>query len=267
MYAGADNLDIRVSGKLINRALCIMDAFIKVMQKGGHDFSIENGESYLLIAGAKMKMVLRELQNKVVIKEPWERTEYHPNGILSFRLERYINSASCKDGKVLIENQLSKLIAKLELLGEQFKIEEEEKKRWRKKYEEERRIEKELADRKQKELGVFQQPLSESHRWKEAETLREYIDQIDQKAISGNSLTEEMQSWLEWARGKADWFDPLINKPDEWLKGVDPDSITSQISTNSSNTFNSYQYNNSRREKYNWPLLPWYLKDVSRLVF
>ncbi|MCD8539257.1 MAG: hypothetical protein LRY55_05450, partial [Leadbetterella sp.] len=98
--------------------------------------------------------------------------------------------------------------------------------------------------------------------WKEVEILREYIDQIELKAIYENRLTEEMVSWLDWARGKADWFDPLTDKPDEWLKDVDICNLTSQVSTaNSSGHFNNYQNSNSRKEKYTWPLLPWYLKN------
>ncbi|SCB87243.1 hypothetical protein GA0116948_101603 [Chitinophaga costaii] len=260
LYAGSENLDIRVSQNFINRALCIMDTFIKVMRHRGHDFVIERGDSYLLIAEEKMKMTLRETQTKVVVKDRWERTEYHPNGILSFRFDRYINSASCTDGKVLIEHQLSKLIAKLELLGERFKIERAEQKRWHDKFEEERRIKKEIADRKKTEFSLFRQLLKDSRRWKDAAILREYIDQIERSTMAEGNITEEMTVWLEWARKKADWFDPLVNSTDEWLEDVDPNSLMTQ--NNMNNSANNYNYNNDYQTgKHDWPLVPWYIKN------
>ena len=38
-----------------------------------------------------------------------------------------------------------------------------------------------------------------------------------QNAIDTNTLTPKEQEWIKWASDKADWLDPLINKPDEIL--------------------------------------------------
>mgnify|MGYP006333058379 FL=1 len=47
--------------------------------------------------------------------------------------------------------------------------------------------------------------------------IRQYIEAVKQKAINSNNLTPETQEWINWANDKADWIDPLINKPDEIL--------------------------------------------------
>jgi hypothetical protein len=47
--------------------------------------------------------------------------------------------------------------------------------------------------------------------------IRQYIEAVKQKAINMNNLTPETQEWINWANDKADWLDPLINKPDEIL--------------------------------------------------
>ena len=260
LYAGKENLDIRVTPKLINRALCIMDTFIKAMRQRGHDFKIENGESYLIIADEKMAMTLRETQTKLINNDRLNLTEYQPSGVLAFEFKRYNASASCTDGKVLIEYQISKLIAKLELLGERFRAEQAEHKKWRDEYEEKQRIEKEIAERKRLEMNSLRQMLKDARRWKEAEALREYINEVELKAKSKGNLTEDLIQWLQWARKKADWFDPLVSEPDEWLADIDPNSLFAQDNSNSLSS--GYQgFSQEPIMKSSWPFLPWYLKN------
>jgi|GEM_PF-6308557 len=38
-------------------------------------------------------------------------------------------------------------------------------------------------------------------------------------------VPEELQQYLEWARKKADWYDPFINASDEFLKDADKEVI------------------------------------------
>lgn len=260
LYAGRGNLNIRVSPQLLNRALCIMDTFIKTMRRRGHDFSVEERESYLLIAGEKMAMTLRETQAKSIAKDRLGSAESKAMAILVLEFKRYNASASCTDGKVLIEQQLSKLIAKLELLGERFKVEQAEHKKWQDEFEESRRVEKEISDRKKLELSLFKQMLKDSRRWKEAKLLREYINQIEQKAIAEGRLTEDIREWVQWARKKADWLDPLLNEPDEWLAGVDPTGLFVQDNPNSLSAGFIQSYSQETVNKSSWPLAPWYLK-------
>ena len=33
--------------------------------------------------------------------------------------------------------------------------------------------------------------------------------------------TEEQITWIKWAKDKADWYDPLVNKNDEYLTDND----------------------------------------------
>lgn len=57
--------------------------------------------------------------------------------------------------------------------------------------------------------------LSEQHN--KTILIRQYIEAEKQHAINTNSLTPEKQEWINWATDKADWLDPLINRPDEIL--------------------------------------------------
>lgn len=242
LRTGSSNLDIRVSSDFINRALCIMDAFIKIMRQRGHNFKISNNATYLLIAGEEMKMTLCEVQSKELEDGRFERTGFHTKGHLSFRFERFSTTASCTDGKISIEEQLSKLIAKLELLGERFKEDRAKQKKWRDDYEEEQRICKERIERKKIEMSKVRQLLEDSHRSEKAEEIRRYIDRLEQKMmIDSQDISEEMKSWMEWSRQKANWIDPLINQQDEWLDANDRDSLfkENKLHENSSIGYNA----------------------------
>lgn len=131
---------IKTTLKNMNRALLIMDTFVKAMRKRGHEFNIENGECYVLLNGKeRMKMTLKENQTIVESQDRWRSREYLPTGILTFIFEHYGTTASCRDGKEIIENQLAKIIAKLEILSKRLEKERLDNEEWHRKYKEERK--------------------------------------------------------------------------------------------------------------------------------
>ncbi|HEY9262529.1 hypothetical protein, partial [Chitinophaga sp.] len=164
----------------------------------------------------------------------------------------------CTDGKISIEEQLSKLIAKLELLGERFTEERAVQKKWHDDYEEEQRIRKERIERKKREMSKVRQLLQDSHRSEKAEEIRRYIDRLEQKMMmDSQDISEEMRLWLEWARQKANWIDPLINQQDEWLDANDRDSLSKEnkLDENSSIEYNAATLSS---QKDWWPGQKWY---------
>ena len=40
-----------------------------------------------------------------------------------------------------------------------------------------------------------------------------------------NNFSEELKSWVEWARKKAEWYDPFIESEDELLNDVDRETL------------------------------------------
>lgn len=257
LYAGSDNLNIIVTRSLINRTLCLMDCFVKAMRHRGYDFKINNQQSYIVLDEIEVEMTLRETRTKIVSNDKWGLTQYEPTGRLSIQFGKLFETVSCTDGKVLIEEQLSKVIAKLELLKERLKVKEEESRRWRIAYEEKRRIEMEAENRKKMETGLFRQMLEDSNLWKQAHLLREYIDYIETKATKEGKLEGEVVEWIDWARKKADWLDPLTESHDEMLKQVEPRSF---LPTNNNPETSNYNYA-LIQEKKSWPRFLWYAKN------
>lgn len=217
VHTGRGELDIRVAQANVGRALRFMDTFIKVIRIRGHQIIIDDNNTYVVIEEEKIKITCREKLRRIVIKDTWERTEYVPTGVLSFKVEMLFNDTEWNDGKLPIEKQLSKIIAKLEIKGKEIR---EQRMVWRKEreiQEEKRRVELALEKRKEKELADFNDLLIEAKQWQEAELLRSYLNDTEAKAKRNNNNSEVLKNWLLWARKKADWYDPQISLSDELL--------------------------------------------------
>jgi hypothetical protein len=87
------------------------------------------------------------------------------------------------------------------------------------------KIRKDYVKRQDDDLDAFRQTLNKAERWHKAENLRNYINEVESKAIAGNNLTEETQTWLSWVRRKADWYDPFIEAEDGLLNEVNKTTL------------------------------------------
>ena len=90
---------------------------------------------------------------------------------------------------------------------------------------EKERIANELHLEKEKDLAAFKETMQKAARWHKVVNLRNYIDAIEQSAIEKDNFSEELKRWVEWARKKAEWYDPFIEREDELLKDVDRESL------------------------------------------
>lgn len=224
-------LNISATKNNYSRALRIMDTFIKAIEYRGHKFEITNDTAHLLIFGEEFGISIREKNNKKPKPKTgnWQEYEYIPSGILAFSVRIRWNNIEWKDGKLPLEQQLSKIIAKLEIKGAEEKEETLRRKEILAIREEEKRIEKEKAQLVTKELEKFKQLKQAAQRWHEANMIRAYLDALKQKdRLSKPSGNSELANWLIWANNKADWFDPNTNIEDELLNDADSYSFDNE---------------------------------------
>lgn len=124
-----------------------------------------------------------------------------------------------------MEQQLLKIIAHIELESarriEERRIRQEAEERRKEK----ERLEKELEERIEKELIKFKKLLSDSERWHKVEILRNYISELERKMEDEEEGTVEKIEWLNWAKKKADWYDPFIENKDELLEAVNQTTL------------------------------------------
>lgn len=222
-----DILNTRASSQNIFRALRFWDTLIKALRYRGHDIVIRNSKTYVLIGTDEFEILVREKSKREVVKgDRWDSSIYSPTGILSFYLG-YVHK-EWQDGKIRLEDQMSKIIANIEFVGNEFiKLRLEQRK------EEERILErelirKELEDKQRKDLQNFKKTLEKASRWNESINLNNYINEVEANGIAQNNYTDELKDWIKWARAKADWYNPFIEKEDEVLVNVDRETLTNK---------------------------------------
>lgn len=218
-----DHLSINVEGNQLNRAILIMDTFIKAIKLRGHYIKIGDRGTFIIINEVELKVRMLERKKRIANpnKVSWPTYEYIPTGILVFKLDDY-HGREWYDGKVLLENQLSKILASLELVGDLIKVEREQIRKSWEKYERQKQIEHEITQRKLKELNEFKVLLNDANRWKQLLILREYINFMESKS---DLHSQKNKDWLKWAKDKADWYDPSINLYDELMNEVDKNTL------------------------------------------
>nr|WP_315174945.1 hypothetical protein [uncultured Flavobacterium sp.] len=208
---------IRVEKNNRERALKFMDTFTKLLRYRGHTISKQYGDECVLIDGINIEIDLREASRRVPAKPPYSGTMLEPIGEFIFKVGKYSEEKEWRDGKFKLEEMLARIVAKLELIAQREKEWKERSRIANLKREEEERRKAEIKKRRDEEVEKFNRLVKLSEQYDKTLKIRQYIEAVKQEAINTNNLTPEKQEWINWATDKADWIDPLINKPDEIL--------------------------------------------------
>jgi len=165
------------------------------------------------------------LQKVVILGNYGNNTEFHPTGLLYVKMDGYYGKEWI-DGKLTLEEQLSRILAKLELTAEKRNVMQEEYRRKEEERKAEELIEKEKWEGKKKELIAFKKLLAESERWQKVKVIRSYINDMESLKKDQDSEQREIDEWLTWAKNKVDWYDPNINLEDPLLGDVNKETLS-----------------------------------------
>jgi hypothetical protein len=230
-----DILNISVAPKNCNRALRIMDKIIKLLKQRGHNVIVKYDTTYVVIREEEIKIRLKERLKRITIpdaKYSWSSTDYIPTGILTFKVDEYPEKEFYDNNNQTLEEQIPKILTKLELVSDKLKRDKEESRIRQIEYRKQREIEEAIKKRHANEIENFKKLLENSERWKKATDLRNFIKELESNAIKENKLSEELSNWIKWSNEKADWYDPLVNKNDDLLTEKDKEEILSPKKTN-----------------------------------
>lgn len=224
-------LNINAGKKQLLRALRIMDKIIKLLIARGHNVVVKENKTYAVIWNEQCEIRLREKFRVSGSKDSWGDRQYERTGILTFEMDSFyycVNSVT--DSPLIpIENKISTIIAKLETWAKD-KIEDEiASEKRRKEYEEKQRIKNEIKERKANELANFLDIFGQALRLNQANFMREYVKAVKADALKNGEISDEMKQWLEWANQKISWYDPLINKQDPLLDGINKRDIIKEL--------------------------------------
>jgi len=209
-------LDIRVAPSNVRRALLFMDTVIKLIRARGHRFESTASGCYIVIRSISLKASFRERTTRHKVNhKPYQDFEWQPNGKLVFRLDGRLK-AEWQDLKTqVLEDQLPKILAKMELVAKQEEQYQEKTRLWQIAWEKERKAQAQRETRRRQELKDLKELLDQAKLWKQAQLIREYL------AVVKNPKDD----WISWATKKADWLDPLNDFDDEWLMVMDKNNL------------------------------------------
>ena len=229
-----DYVSITVEEANFSRALLIMDTFIKLLRYRGHSFRRDrnNWGPNIVVKDVDFNFHLREVQKRIPPEKEYGSSTYTPTGILLIKIGESYKAIEWKDANIKLENQLVKVVAKIELLAEMELVWRENCRLHAIKRAEEEKIKKEFQARKEKEIIKTKNLFSDAEKFDKATIYRNFINATEQRAIHENTLTEELKEWIKWAKEKADWFDPFINREDELLNEKDREEFHKPKQTN-----------------------------------
>lgn len=228
---GKRTLDIRVSKKMLDRAIRIMNAFIVKIESEGITVVPEtsNRESENICANVfgqtvNFAIVERSLQkNKSQDKSySWSTRyvyDYAPSGLLEFQVAgySYYGGKTWRDGKTRkLENLLGEFVAEVMLEGRRKRIAAEE----RQKEELERRRKEEEIEKLSKLIKEEEKKVRELNswvkRWARAKRMRRFIAALEVKwKGEGVDLSPESSKGqrVTWMKEQADRLDPMSVSP------------------------------------------------------
>lgn len=216
---------IIVSPKNISRSLRILDNLIKNFRLLGYRIDLrDEGLNIVAYDDDKMSIYIREKSNAVdtISDYGWKSRDLVANGKLSVKVHRFGTFEFADTNKSLIEDQIEKILIKIE---SEFQEMFERRKQWKLhelKQEDLKKNEEAKQKLKEDELNKFIGFYNDAHRWKKFTILKEYYTFLE----SQENKTIELEEWLIWVKPKLEWYNPMVNIKDELLSDVDKDSLT-----------------------------------------
>lgn len=221
-------LNLRVSRKNLQRALLIMDALIKALEKLDCKVSIEKDQR------KRTEVRIDEIELSVSLREDFKRFErelsaeekksdyvsnryyYEPSGKFTFTAEGVFGiSRSWRDGKTFVlEDQLNDIVFGILRLAEECRQKEFERKNEKRREIENaiRREKRKIIQKKELECRGFLETLSAE--WRKSRNLLDFLQEFEAKLIEEKgeiSPDSDEAQLLEWAYDHAAQIDPLAN--------------------------------------------------------
>jgi hypothetical protein len=230
-----DVLSVYSDSKVYNRGLAFADQFISVFKERGHKIIFVKNHKYTFgnglkfdFYGERFELFMRETQTRVMVQErnySWKSASYHLNGRIAIKWNTSYGKDWVEPKAQTLENKIPNIIDFFEERARydiELRAEHKVKAEVRKLKEAE---DARVAKIKAKEISDFKLLINSSGRWHKSQQLRNYLSTYEDKMKSNGELTKEVMDWLDWARKKADWYDPFIEAEDDIFQDVDRDSF------------------------------------------
>lgn len=187
-----ETLSINTSKEQQNRALLIMDRVIKLVKGRGHSVEVKNGVGFINICGESIDVRMRE-KHTASYEETnysWKNRILTPSGKLILQMEFGYRCKEMMDKKLALEDQISKIVASLEVRAEELKMERIRREADRIKREEQIRLDEIEKAKEKQEQRKTQELFQEFENWKRSKEMMQFI--VEMREFKS-------KEWLEWA--------------------------------------------------------------------
>lgn len=212
--------DIRVTPKLVSRALRIMQALFSALEQRGYSVAVANGKTAATVLGEPIEFYLRERhrQRFLTLNADEQRRqreglwvhdrELRASGELSLQIGDYLGRSVSDKPKTPLEDQLNRFIEVLvtqALRDKAWRVAREQEERKRQELER-RRLQVERR-RREAEARV-QQFEGLVTAWRHVRQQRQFLEEL-RTSIGDVNVESELGRWLTWAAQHVDHADPL----------------------------------------------------------
>ncbi|MGB8854350.1 MAG: hypothetical protein WCC69_12380 [Pirellulales bacterium] len=226
---GVHLLDIACSKATLPRALRVMDALLKGLERRGFSFgepkhswhhgTAATGHGYEFVFRMR-EPTKRQLRPK---KNSWDsQYAYVLTGELQLEIDymTYRSNRVFRDGvHKKVEDYVRELPLKMLQVIDEYRRKEAERAEVKRREDEIRQRQREEADRKARREAQLQKRrerrealLQTAEQWRRVQTLREFIEAVRATAIEragGTKLHPDTMRWLDWAQKAANLADPI----------------------------------------------------------
>ncbi|MFO7802189.1 MAG: hypothetical protein R6V55_07840 [Desulfovermiculus sp.] len=235
-----DCLNIKVSKKVLPRALRIMDALFNHFTELKFETCIRKGNTVVTIDDIEIHIGIREELRKE--RKPIERNleeryrfwhssyeqVYVPSGNLCLSVLNHYSSNNLQKNwrdtqTKQLEGQLTKfmkvllrIVAKEKEAIRQQEERERQRREKLKRIEEQKRRREELQARMDHERNRVDTLINDAENWKKSQVLKEFILAVKKARDAGGCAYEPdcgWEEWFKWARDQADRLNPLVQSP------------------------------------------------------
>ena len=233
--------DIQVSKKTRSRALRIMDALLKGLEKRGYVTDLSEQGARIKMLGVDICFgISEELETRRTEPKNHDLGGYYrfghsrfdttrvPSGKLCLAIDGWGHSYSgrkkWRDSKTKqLEDSLNAFIVGMLRMAtwekkhmEEMREKERQRQEWLRQREEEKRLRAEKRRRIEEEQARVLALVSDAENWRKSQLIREYIAEVERQ-INADTCTLQtdanFEDWLLWAKQQADRLDPLTSSP------------------------------------------------------
>ncbi|QJX64682.1 hypothetical protein HLK66_03190 [Niallia circulans] len=209
-------LPIHVSRPNLNRAYRILDTIIKTLDDMEGKVRVETKENrdiaYFFIIYTAFQFELDEKGSNLILK-------ITANDWMSFTNKSKVNTEFKDMTELPLEKQVGKIIYQMFVIANNFFADYKMEERSDQREQDERERQRRLEQMRKGELEEIKQLSQAVDDWDKARKIREFADDMELNVQEINDIAkkEKLLNWVKWARSKADWIDPLLEKEDDLL--------------------------------------------------